>query len=188
MKHNEAITNIDNIILIIKKYISEHLSLSVFYSWQSDTDAKYNRNLIEDCIKKSIKKFNSVSGDIKYSFDKDTRGISGSPDITNTILQKIDSSSCFIADVTPTSNSNKYVCNSNVMLELGYALSSLSSKRVLLICNTAICSLKELPFDINSKRIIEYKATESDSREVIKENKENLISVLFDALSSIDKL
>lgn len=46
---------------------------TIFYSWQSDSDSKTNRNFIEECIKKAIKELNRESEfDIEHSIDKDT--------------------------------------------------------------------------------------------------------------------
>ena len=73
----------------------------VFYAWQSDSPAKVNRNFIESAIETSIKEVEK-SGVVDSSprLDKDTKGLSGIPDIANTILQKIQSADAFLADLT----------------------------------------------------------------------------------------
>ena len=124
-KVTDVIKDITDLQNLITSECNKRFRYCVFYSWQSDTDEKYNRIFIEDAIKKSVKNINSVIPDgPNLSLDKDTRGIPGSPDIINTILQKIDRSVCFIADITPICDfGNKKITNPNVMFELGYALS-----------------------------------------------------------------
>lgn len=186
----DVIADITELQELIATECNKRFRYGVFYSWQSDTEGKYTRNFIEDAIEKSIKKVNGeVSAGPRLSLDKDTRGVPGSPDIVNTILQKIDRSVCFIADITLIGNiGNKKVVNPNVMLELGYALSSLGYERVILVCNTAFGELKELPFDLGLKRVISYKYDLNCSDEEKKACKEALVSKLFDAMKAIVSL
>ncbi|TGM85585.1 hypothetical protein [Leptospira licerasiae] len=149
---------IDRILEILRKIITVTNSdnIVVFYSWQSDLPHKYNRNFIDKALKKVCKEI-SVSTGRTINLDKDTLGVSGSPDIINEILKKIEKCSVFVADVTPVASlGNKKLTNPNVMLELGYAWKAKSSENILMILNEAYASTKELPFDLGFKRQIRY--------------------------------
>jgi hypothetical protein len=62
--------------------------INVFYSWQSDLPNNSNRSFISAAIIKAIKK---LSYEIKVfaEYDRDTLGTTGSPDISDTIFNKI---------------------------------------------------------------------------------------------------
>ncbi len=184
------LTEIEELQDLISKECNNRFHFGVFYSWQSDSKSKYNRNFIEAALSKSINVVNMrVCEGPFISLDKDTRNIPGSPDITPTISQKIDRSICFVADVTPiVSTQGKQIPNPNVMFELGYAISSLSYERVIIICNTAHCKLKELPFDLGLKRIISYQYDEKTNEEEKKKCKKTLEEDLVRALTAIVSL
>ena len=189
---SDLINDIEKLEIIMKSQISLHSNFTVFYSWQNDTDKSINRNFIENAIIKSIEELNKIS-EIKLAFDKDTRNESGSPDIFSTIRQKIDCAVCFIADVTSICKiknniAEKEISNPNVMCELGYALSSLSDERIILVCNTYNCDIKNLPFDLGLKRVLSYQlgSNEEDSKK--KETKKELIKNLQVAIKAIRDL
>lgn len=94
--------------------------------------------------------------------EKDTEGVSGSPNIVQTIFRKIDECSIFIGDVTfiAKTESKKYLPNPNVLLELGYAVKTVGWERTILILNSAYGEANELPFDMLQHRWpIKYKLT-----------------------------
>ena len=93
----------------------------------------------------------------------------------------------FVADVTAICkiNKDKFLSNPNVMFELGYAFSTLSEERVILICNTAICDTKFLPFDLGLKRMICYNYSKNTSDEEKKALTENFVKRLIDAIKTI---
>lgn len=139
------------------------MAKTIFYSWQSDLPNNSNRTLIEECIKKAIKE---IEKDVEYSLtmniDRDTMNLSGSPDIANSILSKIDRSSFFIADISITNGkSRKYrkSPNPNVLFELGYAVHKLGWDRVICLFNLEFGKLSDLPFDLRNRRIISYNTT-----------------------------
>lgn len=187
MKKEQVLNGIAELESAISKEVNQKFGYKVFYSWQSDSDQKCNRNFIEDCLKQALKKINrEISEDSVLGIDKDTIGVPGSPDIVNTILEKIDASECFVADITPVGQiGQKQIPNPNVMFELGYATSSLKSNRAILVCNTAHCNLGELPFDLGLKRIISYELDASTSGEDKAKCKAELISKLASALRGI---
>ena len=188
IKEQVLLENIDKIEKIMQKELSIRSNFTIFYSWQSDSNAKYNRNFIEKCLSNAINKINEAI-DYTLILDKNTKGESGSPDIVNVILNKIDMAIGFVADITPIVRfKEKYLSNSNVMLELGYALSSLSDERVILICNTSICRLNDLPFDLGLKRIVSYEYDEESDSNKAKEQKEKLENILYEAIKAIINL
>ena len=188
IKEQVLLENIDKIEKIMQKELSIRSNFTIFYSWQCDSDKKFNRNFIENCLSNAINRINKVI-DYTLILDKNTIGESGSPDIVNVILNKIDMAIGFVADITPiVCLKEKYLSNSNVMLELGYALSSLSDERVILICNTSKCRLYDLPFDLGLKRIVSYEYDEESDANKAKNQKEKLENTLYEAIQAIINL
>jgi len=59
----------------------------IFYSWQSDSDERFNRYFIEDCLKRAIR--NLHREDVSdLMIDRDTKDVPGFIDIGRTILEK----------------------------------------------------------------------------------------------------
>ena len=135
--------------------------MKIFYSWQSDLPNKFNRGFIEDCIKRTIKKYKDI---ITIDADRDVQNNTGSPDIANTIFAKIDDCDLFIADISIINKSKCKVFrgkgrptpNPNVLLELGYAAATLGWGRIVCIYNTDYSKLDALPFDLRQHRITDY--------------------------------
>lgn len=136
------------------------MSFTIFYSWQSDLENKYNRGFILSTLSKSVKEISKdASYSIKPLIDRDTIGIPGSPSIVESITEKIAKSDVFICDVSiinPESERRK-TPNPNVLFELGYASAILGWDRIILIQNTAYGDVSELPFDIRGRRVVTYK-------------------------------
>jgi hypothetical protein len=90
--------------------------------------------------------------------DQDTKGVSGTPEIATTILNKIRSCSTFVADVTfsgtvvDSEGQTKQTPNANVLLELGYALHCPGSARIVCVMNTHFGEPKHLPFNLRHRR------------------------------------
>jgi hypothetical protein len=136
------------------------MNITVFLSWQSDTNAATGRVLLERALNRAVA---SVAVDAATPFrpavDQDTRGIPGAPAMVAAILGKIDSCSIFVADVSLTfkrDTSDRYSPNPNVLLELGYALRRLGSERVLLLMDVAHGRPEQLPFDLRGNRLLTY--------------------------------
>ena len=101
----------------------------------------------------------------------------------------IDSALGFVADITPICKSeNKGVPNPNVMCELGYALSSLSDERVILVYNSANCNYDDIPFDLRQKRCISYECDATTSAKDKKEAKKRLKNTFEEAIIAIAEL
>lgn len=132
--------------------------MRIFYSWQSDTPPKIGRYLIKDALKFAIKE---ITADLELEeadrpeLDHDTKGILGAPDISQAILEKIDLADIVVTDVTLVGKTpaGKKLINSNVAIELGYALKSKGYEALLVIVNTEYGEDKELPFDLRNRRL-----------------------------------
>lgn len=161
----------------IKKY-----SYCIFYSWQSDLGNSTNRSFIEDALEKAIKEINNELN-LPLVLDKDTSGKTGSPDIVNSILRKIDESFIFVADISIVGKVNeKSAVNSNVIYETGYAQGVLSDENIILICNTAYGKIEDLPFDLRARRIMQYNCSNEISPEEKREQKDMLVQHLKNAI------
>ena len=146
----------------------------VFFSWQSDLDAKTNRNIIGDCIKDICKKNNLL-------YDEATKDRCGSPDIARSIEEKIRLADIFVADVTVINaeSQSKPTPNPNVLFELGIAQATLGWDRIILIVNTAYVAIESLPFDIDKHRAISYSLAPQCAQKLSNKQRMNL---LYDTL------
>jgi hypothetical protein len=135
---------------------------NVFYSWQTDSDKRFNRNFIEDCLKRAIRKLNREDlSDLVI--DRDTKNVPGMPDIGHTILEKIAASAVVVADLTLINPATvrrpdeRPVSNPNVLFELGYAFGKLGPKVMVGVFNETSGEIDELPFDVRPKRLLPYR-------------------------------
>lgn len=65
---------------------------TVFYSWQSDLPNPQNRGFIEQALEKSVSVLRKDSSlKVDPVLDRDTAGLPGAPDISDSILGKIES-------------------------------------------------------------------------------------------------
>ncbi|HEX8772090.1 MAG TPA: chaperonin GroEL [Pyrinomonadaceae bacterium] len=172
---------------------------TVFYSWQSDSPPKANRNFIQTVLTKAIKAINAKESiTVEAVLDSDTRNVTGAPKISDTIFTKIDAASIFVADVTiirrtaaKIAKDRKALPNPNVLVELGYALKVLGDERLVLIANTAFGRIEDLPFDLLGRRTIPYALGEKDleknteGQRIRKQVRDNLQGALETALESI---
>lgn len=161
--------------------------MKIFWSWQSDIDGKISRHFIKDCLTESIEEIgNEILLDERLEIDHDTKGVLGSPSITDTILQKITESNLFIGDVTPIAlaENGKKVMNPNVAIEMGYAISEKGDTNIITIMNTAFGKLPDdLPFDLRHKRgAITYFLKNQASKEQILDEKKKLIKIFKEVI------
>ncbi|MBU3547977.1 hypothetical protein [Polynucleobacter sp. P1-05-14] len=171
--------------------------MKIFWSWQSDTAGKIGRHFIRDVLNEVIAEIQS-STDIdepqsrenveNLHLDHDIKNVVGSPDLANLIFEKIDAASVLVADITLVGNAidqEKKFINSNVAIELGYALKGLSSRNVLLVMNTYFGTHENLPFDLRHKGgIIEFHLTPEATKDQIKSEFKRLKGVFLKALSN----
>lgn len=145
----------------------------VFYSWQSDLPNATNRGFIEQALKAAAKALkNDDSLQVEPVIDRDTTGVPGSPNITETIFRKIDQANVFVADISIINReasgqaaSGRLMPNPNVLLELGYALKALGEQQIILVLNEAYGGPEALLFDLRMRRVIPYRmAAENQDR------------------------
>ena len=127
---------------------------TIFYSWQNDLDHKTHRNFLEKCIQKALKSVKKEAH-IVVDYDRDTKGLNGSPDITTTIFEKIEKSVLFICDVSivNSESSQRKTPNPNVLIELGFAVHKLGWDRIICLFDGNTGDVEDLPFDIRQKRV-----------------------------------
>ena len=169
---------------------------SIFYSWQSDLPAKFNRNFIESAIKDAIKDLNrdllleEAIRDESLTFDKDTAGIPGTPPIADTIFQKISDCGIFVPDLTFVGRTEKgrALPNPNVLIEYGWALKAVGNSRIIPVMNTAFGepSALTLPFNMRHLRHpIKYMLKNNMSPNEKSQAKAGLIKELTHAIKLI---
>jgi hypothetical protein len=94
--------------------------------------------------------------DSALNLDHDTRGVPGTPSITQTIFQKIQDALVFVPDLTFVGQSAgaRMLPNPNVLIEYGYAVAKLGHERLVPVMNTAFGDVNEttLPFDMRHLR------------------------------------
>lgn len=137
---------------------------SIFYSWQSDLPDKTNAHLIRGVLGEVATAMTDDDDlQIKALNDEATRDVPGSPDIVDTIFEKIRHADAFVCDISkvhefidPRGEVRKF-CNPNVAIELGYAIRELGWKRIILVFNEAYGKLPhDLPFDTHGNRASKY--------------------------------
>jgi hypothetical protein len=162
---------------------------NIFYSWQSDLPSSSNRNFILKALENAVKVIRTNElVEIEPVVDRDTSGVSGSPDIAGTIFGKIDKAKVFVCDVSiiNSSTDKRPTPNPNVLVELGYAAKALGWERIIMVMNTAYGSPETLPFDLRARRVVCYEFLEGAVNDNDKQNKRKVFeSGLKTALQSI---
>lgn len=155
----------------------------IFYSWQSDLNPKLNNHFIKDCLEKVVKDLAKDSTlEIIPTLDRDVKGETGSPNIIDTILKKIDACQILVADVTMINNNfinrllkKRQTPNPNVLIELGYGLNRLSWDRIICLNNSHFSKVENLPFDLKQNRISQYHYSNTKSKEKVKKELTDLL-------------
>jgi hypothetical protein len=173
---------------------------TVFYSWQSDIKNGINRSFIEDAINKALSQFNAqfkVEAAVRpednpseLKFQKDSTGAPGSSPIVDTILERISNCAVYMPDLTFIAKSpeGRLCPNPNVLVEYGWALSTIGNKRILPIINTAYGALatEALPFDMRHlKWPLTYELSESTPKEERPAIKAKLVKEILSRLKDI---
>lgn len=144
------------------------MSRIIFYSWQNDLPQKTHRYFLDRCIQDALKSLEKEAK-VYMEYDRDTMGLMGSPDITESIFNKIDKSVLFVCDVSiinPESEGKK-TPNPNVLIELGYAASKLGWERIVCLFDSNTGKIEDLPFDLRQKRITPFNPSEPNERQRI---------------------
>lgn len=140
-------------------------AFTLFYSWQSDLPDAANRNGIRAGLKAARK---TLAASVNVTIDEATRDTPGSPNIPTKIFEKIRKCDVFVADVTTITGKDhdgRPCLNPNVGFELGYAAAHVGWDRIILLVNTAVSALTDLPFDFDRHRVMTYAHSERPSTE-----------------------
>lgn len=158
------------------------MKIKIFYSWQTTTNTKYNKNFILTCLEKAVKKVNKKPElkDIEFIILEGVRGEPGSPQVASKITdERIPNSDIFIADlsvVNHISGFKKFIRkivndkfkpfqNNNVINEHGVANNAIGLEKMIGVLNSEYGSPNEnpenIPFDLRHIRFpIEYRYSE----------------------------
>src|SRR5258706_7332995 len=142
-------------------------SIKVFYAWQSDLPAKFNRTAVKKCLRLASgeleEQLSTETQQTEVVIDEATRDCPGSPNIPASILEKIQASDVFVADVSiiNSESDDKTTPNPNVVFELGYAVANLGWERVILLINEVHGKVELLPFDFDRHRATPFTLAES---------------------------
>src|SRR5271166_255280 len=143
------------------------MKVTIFYSWQSDLPNSTNRGFIERALHKAVETIKAEDEMvIDPCVERDVQGETGTPDIAQSIFRKIDECRIFVGDtsiINPRTKKDRKTPNPNVLLELGYAARSLTWEYVICVYNTAYGGVKNLPFDLQTRLMCTYSATEEQA-------------------------
>jgi len=131
--------------------------MKIFYSWQADTPDKIGKAFIRLALDEAIA---MLSEDLdldeaeRPNVDQDTQGVMGSPNIAETIFEKIRNSEVVVVDATLVGEtpSGKKLINSNIAYELGFSHGHHGDNVLLAVMNTYYGSPENLPFDLKHRR------------------------------------
>ncbi len=127
--------------------------MKIFYSWQSDTPRDIGKNFIREALDAAVESL-EIDDAERPGIDQDTAGVLGAPVIADTIFEKISNAKIIVADVTLTgaTPSGKRLINSNVALEVGFAIGVHGDGVLLKVMNTQYGPPEKLPFDLAHRR------------------------------------
>jgi len=135
--------------------------MKVFWSWQSDRAARFNRDVIQAALGRALE---ALSEELELEpsegpeLDHDTKDAKGMAAIADTIFDKIKNAGVFVGDVTTVGKSDggRELPNPNVLIELGWAWAHLTHERIILVANKHYGPKKaeNLPFDIRHRRAV----------------------------------
>lgn len=127
-------------------------NITVFYSWQSDKPR--TRSFVEEALKEAIAR---VGAKLKLALilDQDSRDESGSPQIADSVQEKILQAVAFVADLTIVALREKRggLPNGCVGIEWGWAEASLGSQALIGVMNTHYGQPADLPVDIRQSLV-----------------------------------
>ena len=143
------------------------VAIKLFWSWQSETPQRIGRILVRDALREAIEQL-KITAEIDEPerdapmIDHDPERTSGGVGPVRAILKGIDAADVFVADVTAigkvgsgadiqAENVGHRLVNSNVAMELGYALRALSELKLIVVFNAHYGWQDELPFDIRGR-------------------------------------
>ncbi|HLQ26817.1 MAG TPA: hypothetical protein VK138_13190 [Acidiferrobacterales bacterium] len=173
------------------------MTVTVFYSWQSDRPPRVNRDFIEAALVDAVNQIDQHS-DLQKALhgetlviDRDTKNVPGTPPVTDTILTKISECGIFIPDFTfvGTTTEGRQLQNPNVLIEYGWALKEVTHRRIIPVMNAAFGapSKTNLPFDMRHMRYpVTYELSENaNAEDYYAKAKKSLGELLFNEIKII---
>ncbi len=157
----------------------------VFYSWQSDLPNSINRGFIQDCLERAIKDLRAEEDLLlDFDIDRDTLDRTGSPDIVQSIFEKIDNCRIFVCDVSIINqgSTGRPCPNPNVLTELGWAAAKKGWDAVICVFNMNTSNLQSLPFDLRSRRVVTYSLVKDEDKASVRKE---LVSKLSASIKDI---
>lgn len=147
------------------------------------------------CIKLAFRKLmnNPNYVGINFQLDEATRGESGSPNIPQTILDKISRADMAVCDITTINPGGAESCdrktpNPNVTFELGYAVARLGWERIAMVFNKGIGEFPgDVPFDFDRHRVCDYQNTPQDDASSKADAQGSVVSYLATSVEQILK-
>ena len=160
------------------------MEINIFYSWQSDLPNNKNRGFIQDCIEKAVKLITQEKVHLEIAVDRDTKGVSGTPDIASSIFNKIDNATIFIADISIINgkSTDRKTPNPNVLIELGYAAKTIEWSNIISVFNTEFGKIEDLPFDLRFRRPLTYEIDDPKNKATVRTK---LVDIIKNEISSI---
>lgn len=179
------------------------MKIKIFYSWQTTTNNKYNKNFIFTCIEKAVKKvkLKPELKEVEFVILEGVTGEPGSPQVASKIAdERIPTSDIFISDLSVVNQISRFqkiirkavgdkfkpFQNNNVIYEHGVAYNAIGLEKMIGILNKTYGSPNEnpdnIPFDLKHIRFpIEYEYSEKSK------NKDEVQKKLVDDLASAIK-
>lgn len=145
----------------------------VFFSWQSDLPSSDAKDFVRQCIDDAIEIIGETEA-FEAERDEATMGLTGSPNIVESLYSKIESCDLFIADISTCyrgiDRKTRMSPNPNVLVELGFAASCIGWDRIICLCNKDYGD--DYPFDISHNRITTFSLRcgnrDSESKRIMK--------------------
>lgn len=160
-------------------------TIRIFYSWQSDLSSQFTKGFFREAIQQAVTDKETVSPEITIIVDEATSNTAGSPEIPDTILDKLNRCDIFIGDLSIINNNQnefRKTPNPNVLFETGYARAILGWSRIIMLFNSAYGDINDLPFDLNKRRITKINCSNKEKR---KEQLGIIRKALFEGIGSI---
>jgi hypothetical protein len=163
----------------------------VFFSWQSDTPAKANRTVIETAIERAAKAAGATwAGSDRPIAKVETASsdVIGARQIAEVIFERIRTADAFIADVSlVVRRGRRLMPNPNVLVETGYALHALSDARIVLVANTALGAVEDLPFDLRGRLALTYSMKPADAPAVSRDELTKKLTGILKTILSLPR-
>lgn len=150
---NSGVYRLVNMDLIEGELYFEKSSTPVYHKKCIFVNMPFDNHFKKGLLKKLNEEFSTR---IEIGTIEDYTKSKGAIKLDDEILKVIRYSLLFIADITPLNNrnlisdSNKWLANSNVMLELGYALAEKNKNNIIITYDKSKTDKLQFPFDIQS--------------------------------------